>query len=345
MEYETFKSETSRIKVAYHHLGRAGLPKLVLIHGDCSSSLFYLPLMQRLEEDYEMVALDLRGFGDTEPAFIDATRGMRDYSDDVDALMRALGWERFSLLGWSMGGGVAMQYAIDYGEKLERLILVAPLSPFGFGGSYDADGKLYQPVGLASGAGTVTPLLINALRLGDRNFAITSIAKTYVRPGYAIPREEMELYIAGYLSTKLGEGLYPGDVVTAGTWPFVQAGVSGVNNAMSPKYCRLDGFADIPHKPPVLWVRGDQDMIICDGSICDVAYLGKVGMIPGYPGERIYPPQPMLAQTRYVLDQYQENGGVLHEVVLHSGHGPFLDNREAFVEELNRFFDVTEGAV
>ena len=213
MEYETFKSETSRIKVAYHHLGRAGLPKLVLIHGDCSSSLFYLPLMQRLEEDYEMVALDLRGFGDTEPAFIDATRGMRDYSDDVDALMRALGWERFSLLGWSMGGGVAMQYAIDYGEKLERLILVAPLSPFGFGGSYDADGKLYQPVGLASGAGTVTPLLINALRLGDRNFAITSIAKTYVRPGYAIPREEMELYIAGYLSTKLGEGLYPGDVV------------------------------------------------------------------------------------------------------------------------------------
>ena len=62
---------------------------------------------------------------------------------------------------------------------------------------------------------------------------------------------------------------------------------------------------------------------------------------PGYPGERVYPPQPMLTQTRHVMEQYQENGGVLHEVVLHSGHGPFLDNREAFVEELTRFFEVT----
>lgn len=339
MNHETQFIKTDRLTVAYHRAGRPGLPRLLLLHGDCSSSLFYLPLMARLEEEFDMVAPDLRCFGETEPLPIDAKRGLRDYADDLESFVRAIGWDDFNLAGWSMGGGVSMQYVMDHPERVERLILIAPLSPYGFGGTYGVDGKLLQPEGIACGGGTVTPALIHALQIGDRGFAALSISRTYVRQTYLIPPDRMELFIDGFLSTKLGEGRYPGDYTPTLLWPFTMAGTRGVNNAMAPMYCNLSGIADMKEKPPILWVRGDQDVVICDGSICDVCHLGRIGMSPGYPGEAFYPPQPMLSQTRAVLDRYRENGGVVDEVVMHSGHGPFIDDEDGFVKALRAFFE------
>ena len=337
---ETLKLKTPRLEMAYHRAGREGAPKLMLIHGNCSSSLFYLPLMQRLADRFDVVAPDLRCFGETEAKPVDATRGMRDWSDDLDALAVALGWDRFSLGGWSLGGEIVMQYAIDHSEKLERLILIATGSPFGFGGSYDEDGKLLEPAGLASGAGCVNAQLVEALIAGDREFAAGTLERTFVLPGTPIPEDRRELYIDAILSTHVGEGLYPGDTGTATVWPFVAAGTKGVCNTMAPNYCNLSGLADIPNKPPVLWVRGDGDLLVSDTSYGDLANLGKLGMVPGYPGEEVCPLQPMLKQTRYVLERYKANGGSYREVVFHRAHGPFLDNEDAFVEELLAFFGV-----
>lgn len=99
--------QTSRLKMAYYHGGTEGKQKLMLIHGNCSSSVFYLKLMERLENDFEIVAPDLRCFGDSEALSIDATRGLRDWSDDIHELVCALKWDSFIIGGWSMGGGVA----------------------------------------------------------------------------------------------------------------------------------------------------------------------------------------------------------------------------------------------
>lgn len=335
---ETQTIQTARLTVAYHRLGKAGQPRLLLLHGNCSSSLFYLPLMQRLADRFDMVAPDMRCFGETEALPIDATRGLRDFSDDVDAFVSALGWDRFSMAGWSMGGGVTMQYAIDHSEKLERVILIAPLSPYGFGGTYDEDGKRLEPLGLASGAGCVNQQLVDALRTGDRAFAASTIDSLYVLPDFRIPEERKELFIDAVLSTRVGEGMYPGDKTFTEAWPYVRPGTVGVNNTMAPNYCDLSGFAAIPNKVPVLWVHGDSDLIVSDSSMCDVPYLGKLGVIPDYPGEEVLPPQPMLRQTRHVLERYQANGGSYREVALHGGHGPFLDNEDGFVSALLDFF-------
>jgi pimeloyl-ACP methyl ester carboxylesterase len=67
--------------------GRQGIPVL-LVHGNVSSSLFWQPLMLALPQRYRPIAIDLRGFGDTDPAPVDASRGVRDYSDDVLAAVR-----------------------------------------------------------------------------------------------------------------------------------------------------------------------------------------------------------------------------------------------------------------
>ena len=69
--------------------------------------------MLSLPDTYRPFAIDMRGFGDTEPKAVDATRGLRDYADDLAATMAALGLEAAHLVGWSMGGGVVMQLLRD----------------------------------------------------------------------------------------------------------------------------------------------------------------------------------------------------------------------------------------
>ena len=60
-------------------------------------------------------------------------------------------------------------------------------------------------------------------------------------------------------------------------------------------------------------------------------------MIPGWPGVDIAPPQPMITQTRAVLDRYASAGGVYRELALaDAGHAPHLDEPEVFVAELVR---------
>lgn len=337
MTPEYKKLKTARLTVGYHRAGREGLPKLMLVHGNASSSVFYLNIMERLSDKYDMIAPDLRCFGGSDALPVDAKRGMRDFSDDMDAVAEALGWDRFSLLGWSLGGGVAMQYAIDHSEKLEKLILQAPLSPFGFGGTYGEDGKKLQPLGLASGAGCASVQLISALQSGDRAFIGQVIDTVYVAPPYQPDPARREKFIDSVMTTRVGEGMYPGNKAAAPVWPFILAGDDGICNTMAPGWCDLSPLSGIPNKPPILWIRGDRDIMVSDTSLCDLAYLGKMGAVPGWPGEEVCPPQPMLSQTRHVLDRYRENGGEYIEKIIGGGHGCMLDHEDDFVAELTAF--------
>src|SRR6266545_6359304 len=106
---------------------RAGTP-VVFVHGNVSSSLFWQQAMLALPEAYRPIAVDLRGFGGTEPLPVDATRGLRDYAEDVAGVLGALGLESVHLVGWSMGGGVVLQLLRDSTELIRTVTLVNPVS-------------------------------------------------------------------------------------------------------------------------------------------------------------------------------------------------------------------------
>src|SRR3954470_18640059 len=111
---------------------------LLLVHGNLTTGRFWQAVANNLAERFRVVAPDLRAFGRTEPNQVDGTRGLRDWSDDLRALLEALDWtdeRRVHAAGWSMGGGILQQYEIDYPEDLASLTMLAPLSPFGFGGT------------------------------------------------------------------------------------------------------------------------------------------------------------------------------------------------------------------
>ena len=105
------------------------VPTFVFLHYFGGSSLSWQPLIDRLSPRYRCIALDMRGFGDSEaPA---TGYAVADYADDVAALIEHFHLTDFTLVGHSMGGKVAMAYAARQPAGLRELILIAPspLSP------------------------------------------------------------------------------------------------------------------------------------------------------------------------------------------------------------------------
>jgi hypothetical protein len=83
----------------------------------------------------------------------------------------------------------------------------------------------------------------------------------------------------------------------------------------------------------MLWIRGEADQIVSDNSLFDFGTLGQLELVPGWPGAEIYPPQPMVSQTRSILEQYKANGGEFKEVVMaDTAHSPYVEKPKEFME-------------
>lgn len=334
--------ETDRLRVRYRRLGDPDGEPVVLVHGNVSSARFWEPMAQSLQPGFDVIAPDLRGYGGTERRPVDATRGLRPFADDLHAFLEALGVDRPTLVGWSMGGGIAMRYAIDRPTAVRALALINPVSPYGFGGTH-RDGTPCQPDCAGTGAGLTNDEFVDRLAAGDRSADSATTPRSVLREYYvddadALDPDQEDAYVDGMLEMATGEDHYPGDVRPSSHWPGVAPGTKGVNNAISPKYCDLTAITDIEPKPPLLWLRGDADRIVSDRSHFDAGTLGQLGQLPEYPGEEAFPPQPMVSQTADVLEAYADAGGALDRVVLEgAGHGPHLERPRVVAGHLSSF--------
>ncbi|SDP08170.1 Pimeloyl-ACP methyl ester carboxylesterase [Microbacterium testaceum StLB037] len=308
---------------------------VVFVHGNVASSLFWQEIMQDLPSELRVIAVDLRGFGRTEHSPIDATRGVRDFSDDLHATLEALGISTAHLVGWSMGGAVVLQYALDH--PVLSLTLQSPISPYGFGGTR-RDGSRLSDEDAGAGAGAANPDFIQRLIDHDTtDGAPTSprsvFRSSYVADGYRSEHEDV--WVEAMLSTSTATGNYPGDSVTTSTWPGFAPGTTGVLNALAPKYFDVSGIVDLAAKPPILWIYGTADAIVSDTSFSDVNHLGALGVVPDWPGVDVAPAQPMVSQTRDVLSTYAEKGGEVAEVPVEgAGHSVHLERPAVFRQAL-----------
>ena len=321
--------------------GADGIPVL-FIHGNLTSATFWEETMLSMPPQYRCIAHDQRGFGDSDPsAVVDGARGLADHADDALALLDALGIAQAHVVGHSMGGGALWRLLGNAPQRLLSASFIAPVSPYGFGGTKDAAGTLCAEDAAGSGGGVANPQYTQLLRDGERGDGEMTprhvMNNFYWKPGYISPREEDLL--SSVLATHTGERDYPGDSVASANWPGVAPGRWGVMNAMAPNNqpdpARL---ANLAQKPPVLWLRGDSDQVIADMSFFDLATFGKLGVVPGWPGDEVCPPQPMIAQTKAVLDAYAAAGGSVEEVVLEDcGHTPFVEKAAEFNAALHGF--------
>lgn len=114
----------------YYEIRGSGAP-LVLLHGGLGAIEMFGPNLPALAKGRRVIAVDLQGHGRT--ADIDRPISLQYMADDVAALLAHLKIERADVMGYSMGGGVALQVAIRHPEAVNRLIIVsAPFKRSGF---------------------------------------------------------------------------------------------------------------------------------------------------------------------------------------------------------------------
>jgi pimeloyl-ACP methyl ester carboxylesterase len=106
--------------VAYRQAGEG--PLLVMVHGIAGSSGTWVPVMPLLAERYTVIAPDLLGHGESAKPRGDYSLGA--YASGIRDLLGVLGHERATIVGHSLGGGIAMQFAYQFPQMAERLVLV-----------------------------------------------------------------------------------------------------------------------------------------------------------------------------------------------------------------------------
>jgi pimeloyl-ACP methyl ester carboxylesterase len=142
-------------RVFYRSAGSG--PVLVLVHGITSTSATWANVLPYLAEQFTVIAPDLLGHGESAKPRGDYS--LSAYASGVRDLLIALGHDRATFVGHSLGGGVAMQLAYQFPEHCDRLVLVS-------------SGGLGREIGLLLRAATlpgselVLPLLVNDQLIG-----------------------------------------------------------------------------------------------------------------------------------------------------------------------------------
>src|SRR2546428_5306968 len=118
-------AEVNGINLYYETHG-SGRP-MVLLHGGLGSGEMFGPVLPQLAERHQVVTVDLQGHGRT--ADIDRPIDVRLMAGDIAALIEHLGLASPDVVGFSLGGGVALQTAAQYSAKVRRLVAVSANVP------------------------------------------------------------------------------------------------------------------------------------------------------------------------------------------------------------------------
>lgn len=116
-------------ELAFSQTGQRG-PVLVLLHGNLSSSVHFYKLMEDLQEEYQLLAIDMRGFGHS--TYHNPVYSLQELAQDILEMLEHLSIPTYSVLGWSTGGGVALEMAALKPETIQQVFLLSSIGIQGY---------------------------------------------------------------------------------------------------------------------------------------------------------------------------------------------------------------------
>lgn len=115
-----------------------GTQNVLLVHGNMNSSKHWDVVLETMDPKYKLYAIDQRGFGLS--TYRQLIYSIKDLADDLKHFTEAIGLKDFSIIGWSLGGTVCMQYVADNPDACKKMILLASGSTRGYP-LYESDQK------------------------------------------------------------------------------------------------------------------------------------------------------------------------------------------------------------
>src|SRR5689334_10069786 len=270
---------------AYVKAGRG--PALPLLHGLGCTHRTWLPVLDSLASRYTVIAPDLLGHGDSDKPRADYTLGA--YANGMRDLLSVLDIDKVTVVGHSLGGGVAMQFAYQFPQLVERLILV--------------------------GAGGVTKDVNIALRVAS--LPMGSEALAFLRLPLVLPAMQVVGRVAGTLfgSTGLGRDI--------------------------PDVLRI--LADLPEPTASsAFARTLRAVVDWRGQV--VTMLDRCYLTQSVPVQLIWGDRDSVIPVGHARMAHAAMPGSQLEIFEGSGHFPFHDDPDRFVEIVERFIDSTEPA-
>jgi len=330
--------ESKRIR---HHVyltreSSSDKPVLLLLHGNASDGTMWFPLAEILKKHFRLIIPDLRGYGFTERTSVDAENGVKVWVDDIMDIIDKCDCKDVFVAGHSLGGMVAMGLLALNPNRVRKVILLAPGSPFGFGGTKDETGNPTNSDFSGSGAGLINPQFLKRIKDKDRSednpatAPASVIKRLYFGSVFNPDSKLINVLLDGMFRMATGAGFYPGDVQKSDYWPYFAPSKSGPANAVSSAYNRwivpLILQIEPAHRPQLLWVHGTDDKLVSDQSMSDAGTHGKLGLLPDWPGMSLFPPQPMYSQIQRFVDLYDSDQKITQTVLLDEvGHCPHIE--------------------
>jgi pimeloyl-ACP methyl ester carboxylesterase len=276
-------------RVAYLESGaHAGGPVVMLLHGLAGSSSTWRPILPLLGRHVHVIAPDLLGNGQSaKPPNGDYSLGA--YAAGVRDLLVILGLDHATVVGHSLGGGVAMQFAYQFPQMVDRLILV--------------------------GAGGVTKDVNIALRIAS--LPMGSEALAFLRLPLVLPAMQVVGRVAGAVFGSTGMGRDLPDVVRI--------------------------LADLPEPTASsAFARTLRAVVDWRGQV--VTMLDRCYLTESVPVQLIWGKRDSVIPVSHAHLAHSAMPGAQLEIFDRSGHFPFHEDPDRFVEVVERFIDSTEPA-
>jgi pimeloyl-ACP methyl ester carboxylesterase len=263
-------------------------PAILLIHGIGDNSTTWSSVQSTLAQRFTVLAPDLLGHGKSDKPRADYS--VAAYANGMRDLLSVLDIERVTVVGHSLGGGVAMQFAYQFPQLVDRLILV--------------------------GAGGVTKDVNFALRIAS--LPLGSEALALLRLPMVLPALQVVGRVAGAAmgSTGLGRDL--------------------------PEMLRI--LADLPEPTASsAFARTLRAVVDWRGQV--VTMLDRCYLTESVPVQLIWGTHDSVIPLSHAQLAHAAMPGSRLEIFEGSGHFPFHDDPDRFVEVVERFIDSTEPAV
>lgn len=150
----------------YYEMQGSGTP-LVLLHGAfMNTGIAFGQMMPELSKKYKVIAVDLQGHGRT--ADIDRPYAFESLADDVASLLKYLKIDNANILGYSLGGGVALQVAIRHPEMVKKLVIISAV--YKFDGWYPETRAVFPTISAEAFAKTPIKTLYDSIAPDPKHF-------------------------------------------------------------------------------------------------------------------------------------------------------------------------------